>query len=152
MRPPTGVFPEVFRIFMSIPEFLQAPFFGLANRQHSLIFDNIQFYVNYKLSSHHFFFFFYFLQLDLVKKLPTRAASRFWGYCCDTQLPLWLRKPLINTYSKLFKCNLEEALVTDVTKYETFNKFFTRKLKQGVRPIDSQVTVVSLDYCFCYFI
>ena len=122
-----------------------SPFLSPVNRHHSLFFDNIQFFGNYSL-------FFFFLQVDLLKKLPTRAASCFWGYCCDTQLPLWLRKPLINTYSKLFRCNLEEALVADVTKYETFNKFFTRKLKQGVRPIDSQATVVILDYCFCYFV
>ena len=121
------------------------PFLSLVNRHHSLFSTIFSFLL---ITA----YVFYFLQVDLLKKLPTRAASHFWGYCCDTQLPLWLRKPLINTYSKLFRCNLEEALVADVTKYETFNKFFTRKLKQGVRPIDSQATVVILDYCFCYFV
>ena len=66
-----------------------------------------------------------------------------WGYCCDTRLPLWARKPLINTYSRLFDCQSEEALISDVSKSETFNKFFTRKLKHGVRPIDYTASVVS---------
>jgi len=86
-------------------------------------------------------------QIDVLKNLPTRSLSRFWGYCCDIKLPMWLRKPLINTYVKLFECNLEEAIISDVTKFETFNKFFTRKLKVGRRIVNSTATMVSPADC-----
>lgn len=82
-------------------------------------------------------------QVDLLKNFPTRSLSRLWGYCCNANLPVWLRKPLINSYSWIFECNLEEAIITDVTKYPTFNKFFTRRLKPGVRSVDPHCTVVS---------
>ena len=43
----------------------------------------------------------------------------------------------------MYRCNMEEALVTDLTAYKTLTEFFTRKLKPGVRNIDEKATVVS---------
>lgn len=82
-------------------------------------------------------------QVDLLRKLPTRVLSRAWGYMADCHLPVWMRKPLINSYSYMFDCNLGEAMQSDVTKYETFNKFFSRKLKPGMRLADKKAAVVS---------
>lgn len=50
----------------------------------------------------------------------------------------------MNSYGYLFNCNLAEAVISDVTKYETFNKYFTRKLKAGARVIDQNATLVCL--------
>lgn len=83
-----------------------------------------------------------FLKVDLLRKFPTRILSRAWGYLADCHLPVWMRKPVINSYSYLFDCNLNEALESDVDKYETFNKFFSRKLKPGLRQLDSNAAVV----------
>lgn len=41
----------------------------------------------------------------------------------------------ITLFSNAFGVNLEEALNPDPNSYETFNKFFTRELKVGSRPI-----------------
>lgn len=45
----------------------------------------------------------------------------------------WLIKKFVTTYH----INLEECQESDPTKYETFNDFFIRKLKDDVRPISS---------------
>jgi len=68
--------------------------------------------------------------------------SRAWGFLADQHLPVWMRKPVINSYSHMFNCNLDEALNSDVTKYETFNKFFSRKLKPGMRQPDPKASLV----------
>ena len=47
----------------------------------------------------------------------------------------------ITLFSNAFDLNLEEALNPDPTSYATFNKFFTRELKAGLRPIEkSKIT------------
>lgn len=44
-------------------------------------------------------------------------------------------KFFIKSFIKQFKVNLEECADPDPTHYQTFNEFFTRKLKEGARPI-----------------
>uniref|UniRef100_T2M4B0 phosphatidylserine decarboxylase n=1 Tax=Hydra vulgaris TaxID=6087 RepID=T2M4B0_HYDVU len=82
-------------------------------------------------------------QVEAFKIIPTRFLSRVWGHCSNTHIPVPLRAPLINSYCHLFNCNLNEAVISDVKEYETFNAFFTRQLKPGVREIDHSVTMVS---------
>jgi phosphatidylserine decarboxylase len=43
---------------------------------------------------------------------------------------------LINRISKTYQINMQEAQSSNVDDYPNFNSFFTRKLKDGVRPID----------------
>ena len=51
---------------------------------------------------------------------------------------------LIRLFVKLYKPSLEEALVSDISKYPTYNSFFIRKLKKEARPIEtSKLSVVS---------
>jgi phosphatidylserine decarboxylase len=47
----------------------------------------------------------------------------------------WLKNLLIRGFLELFAVDLSEATETDPLKYPTFNEFFTRALKPGVRPI-----------------
>ena len=93
-------------------------------------------------------FTFFLFKVDLLRKFPTRILSRAWGYLADCHLSEWMRKPVINSYSYLFDCNLDEALESDVTKYETFNKFFSRKLKPGIRRPDPKAAVVLISFYF----
>jgi len=91
-------------------------------------------------------------QAEIIKKIPTRWMSRTWGSLCNVHIPQWLRKPLFNSYSYWFNCNLDEAVVSDVEKYRTFNEFFIRKLKPGARVIDPSATLVSpADCCVTSF-
>jgi len=73
----------------------------------------------------------YFLPHHAVSRVVfklTRIKSRF------------VPKAII-LFSKAFDLNLNEALNSDPTSYATFNEFFTRELKPGLRPIaDSKIT------------
>lgn len=49
----------------------------------------------------------------------------------------------IRSFIKAYNINLEECADPDITHYQTFNDFFTRKLKEGARPIDEKCLAVS---------
>ncbi|MCK5725194.1 MAG: phosphatidylserine decarboxylase [Thiotrichaceae bacterium] len=69
---------------------------------------------------------FYLLPHHLISRLIyklTRIES--------AHLPTIIRK-----FSKIFNINLNEAKVQDLSEFKTFNAFFTRELKEGLRPID----------------
>lgn len=86
-------------------------------------------------------------QVEVFRMIPMRWLSRTWGSMCNLYIPEVLRGPLFNSYSSWFKCNLEEAVVSNVTLYQTFNEFFVRKLKPGARCIDPHATLVSPADC-----
>lgn len=46
-----------------------------------------------------------------------------------------LKNPLIKWFHKYYRVNLDEAQEGDPAKYESFNAFFTRGLKNGARPM-----------------
>ncbi|XP_029194350.2 phosphatidylserine decarboxylase proenzyme, mitochondrial-like isoform X1 [Acropora millepora] len=82
-------------------------------------------------------------QVALLKKLPTRACSRAWGKFCDLDLPLWLRKPIIGTFSWYFACNIGEAVEEEISNYPSVGAFFRRQLKPGARTICQTSSIVS---------
>lgn len=43
----------------------------------------------------------------------------------------------IESFVKTYSLSLDELLEPDITKYKTFNEFFSRKLKEGVRPVQN---------------
>lgn len=47
-----------------------------------------------------------------------------------------LKSLLINSFIRLYKVRLSDAESPDPSSYRSFNAFFTRKLKDGARPID----------------
>lgn len=81
---------------------------------------------------------YYFLFL-----LPKNAFSRFCGMIAEAPLPAFLLSLMIHSFIRIFKIDMSEAEGT-VASFPTFNAFFTRKLKQGARPIDpSPASLVS---------
>ncbi|RWS08849.1 phosphatidylserine decarboxylase proenzyme-like protein, partial [Dinothrombium tinctorium] len=81
--------------------------------------------------------------ISLFTLLPLRLISRVWGFINSIYLPQWLRKPVIGTYSRLFNCSLEEAILEDLRLYPNLGEFFKRDLKPGLRPITEGNNVVS---------
>ena len=79
-----------------------------------------------------------------MKKLPTRAFSRVWGKFCDMDLPLWLRKPVIGTFSWYFSCNVAEAVEEELINYPSLGAFFRRQLKPNTRKICEASSIVSI--------
>lgn len=82
--------------------------------------------------------------------MPTRACSRAWGKVCDVDLPVWLRKPILGSFSWYFACNVAEAVEEELLNYPSLGAFFRRQLKPDARKICDSSSVVSV--CSVYVI
>ncbi len=84
--------------------------------------------------------------------LPLKAVSRLWGQVNSYELPVWMRKPLLNLYVWLFGCKLDEAAIRDLKHYRNLGEFFRRRLRPGSRPLDTHHCLVNwLDLLSCLF-
>ncbi|MFL6619273.1 MAG: archaetidylserine decarboxylase [Povalibacter sp.] len=72
------------------------------------------------------------LQYVLPKHLLSRVIYRF----MRIESPA-IRRLTIATFLKGYNVNMAEAVQSDPFAYRSFNDFFTRALRDGVRPIDS---------------
>ncbi|WP_186425664.1 archaetidylserine decarboxylase [Cupriavidus metallidurans] len=70
----------------------------------------------------------------LQRLAPLHLLTRIAGQLADCRQP-WLAQYLIRTFVRRHKIDLDEALVSDLTTYPTFNEFFIRALRPGARPI-----------------
>jgi phosphatidylserine decarboxylase len=76
------------------------------------------------------------LFVALQRLLPKHALSRLIAKAAESKT-VWLKNALIERAIASFDINIDEAESSDINDYENFNSFFTRALKEGVRPIDS---------------
>lgn len=70
-----------------------------------------------------------------VRWMPRRAVSRTLGFLARRQVPRWLLRRVLNAYCKGFGVDLTEA-ARPLDAYRTFDDFFTRELRDGLRPTD----------------
>jgi phosphatidylserine decarboxylase len=75
------------------------------------------------------------IKIALQYALPKHAISRLIGKLAAAQAGP-VTTTLISLFIKQYKINMDEALHSSPTAYKTFNEFFTRPLKAGMRPID----------------
>ena len=75
-----------------------------------------------------------FALLQLV--LPHHLVSRLVGYMARREVP-FVKNNFIKVFLNRFDINMSEAAQEDPYAYDNFNAFFTRALKDGARPIDS---------------
>lgn len=68
----------------------------------------------------------YFIPKQFLTELAGRFASKNRGALTTT---------VIQWFVKRYKVNMPEAAQADISSYATFNDFFTRSLKDGVRPL-----------------
>ncbi|PVH18500.1 phosphatidylserine decarboxylase [Candidozyma duobushaemuli] len=66
---------------------------------------------------------------NLLKKMSVKQGVKF-------DLPQ--SKADINSFIKFHKLDLSECLISDPSKFETFNDFFYRKLRPEARPVEAQ--------------
>jgi phosphatidylserine decarboxylase len=71
----------------------------------------------------------------LQRLLPQRFVCRC-VYGLARARVAWVRKPLIQWFSRHYRIDMNEADRARAEDYATFNEFFTRALKPGMRPID----------------
>jgi len=73
----------------------------------------------------------------LVQRLlPQRFLCRCIHRLARTRVG-WIKKPLIKWFGRHYRIDMNEAEHARAEDYGTFNEFFTRALRPGVRPIDA---------------
>jgi len=73
---------------------------------------------------------------------PQHLLSRGVGWFADCEIE-GVKNFLIKHFINHFNVNMAEAAEPDYTKYQSFNKFFTRALAEGTRPIAEGNDVIS---------
>lgn len=81
------------------------------------------------------------IKIITQKVLPKRFLSNVIASMAETKIKL-VKNLLIKSAISIFRINMYEAITRDLSKYETFNDFFTRQLKDGVRPIDERTNSI----------
>lgn len=78
------------------------------------------------------------LQVAAQYCIPQHKLSRLTGWFASIHAGM-LTTMMIRAFIKRYHVNMTEALNSDPTSYKTFNAFFTRALKPGMRPISQEV-------------
>ena len=88
------------------------------------------------------------LKITLQYLMPKHLISRLAGKIAAARLG-WFTHFLINRFIKAYGINMSEAQFERAQDYATFNEFFTRPLKDGIRPLatDSNIIAHPVDGC-----
>lgn len=73
--------------------------------------------------------------------LPKHLLSQGMAYLTHSELKWW-KNLFISQIIKWYGVNMQEAGEADINAYPSFNHFFTRALKQGVRPIATEAAAI----------
>jgi phosphatidylserine decarboxylase len=90
------------------------------------------------------------LFVALQHVLPKQALTRFAGLCARSQATWWTRR-VIPWFIRRYGVNMAEAANPDPASYASFNAFFTRSLKPGVRPLARAAYVCPVDGAISQF-
>lgn len=72
----------------------------------------------------------------LVQNLaPQQTLSELAGFFAKSQNP-YVKKAFVHAFAKAYDIDLSEYERGNLDDYESFNDFFTRELKDGMRPLD----------------
>lgn len=73
--------------------------------------------------------------IALQRLVPQHSLSRLGSTLAEATTP-WLKNALIKQFIRTYNVKLDEASSSSLDDYTSFNDFFTRALKEGLRPID----------------
>ncbi len=92
------------------------------------------------------------LKVRLQYWIPQHGLTRVMGKLASAKAGS-LTTAVIRWFIKHYKVNMDEALHPDPTHYKSFNQFFVRELKPGVRPIADGDEVIThpADACVSQF-
>lgn len=82
-----------------------------------------------------------FAAAQVLRVIPRVRLSQAVGRLCDARVPAPLSRLASSLYCRAYGVNMSEAAACE-EPYASFDEFFTRKLRVGIRPIAS-VSVVS---------
>jgi phosphatidylserine decarboxylase len=80
--------------------------------------------------------------LSIQKYLPKHLLTKFVGILANSKT-LWIKNNLIKYFIKIYPVNMQEAEIEDPFAYKTFNQFFTRSIKQKLRPITTEANAIA---------
>src|SRR5437762_2358475 len=75
------------------------------------------------------------LAVNLIRWMPKGTYGRMIGFCASRKVPRPLRKRLYQRLARRFGIDLDEVELP-LDEYPSFDDFFTRRLRQGARPVD----------------
>ncbi len=84
------------------------------------------------------------LLILLLSVLPKHGMSRIAGWLANRTVPVRWRGAVYRGYSRIFGAKPEEAALP-LEAYPSINKFFTRALKPGLRPLAPNAIVSPVD-------
>jgi len=73
--------------------------------------------------------------------IPQHAVSRV-VYRATRSRRAWLKDRLIGAFLRMFAVDMSEARDPDPHRYPSFNEFFTRELRAGLRPLASEADAI----------
>jgi len=82
--------------------------------------------------------------------LPKQALTAFAGFVASRERG-WVTTEIIRRFVAKYQVNMEEAARADIASYLTFNDFFTRALKPGVRPLADADLISPVDGAISQF-
>ncbi|MGM3174389.1 archaetidylserine decarboxylase [Dickeya lacustris] len=75
------------------------------------------------------------IKIALHHLLPKVWLTQLAGWAAERQGGL-LTRLVIDLFARVYKVNMQEAQQPDTASYRSFNEFFVRPLKPGIRPVD----------------
>lgn len=81
---------------------------------------------------------------------PKQALTHFAGWVASRERG-WVTTAIIRRFVAKYRVNMGEATNSDIASYLTFNDFFTRALKPGVRPLARAELVCPVDGAISQF-
>ncbi len=85
-----------------------------------------------------------FAAAQVLRVVPRVRLSQAVGRLCDTNVPASLSRWAASLYCRAYRVNLDEAEPSSEA-YASFDDFFTRRLRDGVRPIADAAVVSPAD-------
>ena len=73
--------------------------------------------------------------------VPQHGLSRVVGAIAACRWGI-VKTPFISWFAKRYEVDLDEAQCPDLSQFKSFNDFFTRELKPGMRPVDTDASAV----------
>ena len=83
------------------------------------------------------------LKVNLQYVLPKHLISRLVGKLAAAEAGI-VTTSLIKAFIKQYKVDMNEAIHSEASAYASFNEFFTRELKPGVRPVVEDESVLAM--------
>jgi phosphatidylserine decarboxylase len=77
---------------------------------------------------------------QLLRVLPRTSITRAVGRLCEAKLPPTIASAVVGIYARAYRVDLDEA--EPQPGYSSFDAFFTRRLREGARPIDAPESAI----------